>query len=458
MGITRHLPPDRTSMPDAKRAPPTSIRRDLLASVALLFVSAVAVAVGAVAIIVPLAPSPLAALVPLAIIVLADLVILYLFLRGLLKKSVLDPVDGIVAHAERIAQGDLDHRIPPAGAEELDRIVESVNTLAGRLINEQARLAENVASLDETNRALSEASDQLVRAARLASVGTLAGGVAHEIGNPLAALRAYLDVLEGRLAQGRPVDELVQDLRHEVGRIDDIVRSILGFAEEGPGAETAAQADPEDPASVPGARRPAAQPLGAVEIGTLVDAVRQDLSRDGLLEGVEVEARIDPGAPTVHLHPQHLERVLSNLVRNAAQSGSPRVRIVVEAGALTPDDAPLRRDDDPPTANWAHRRRLDALLAGRPQGSRRGELPPASSGPPLEIRVEDEGPGIPPEHLDRVFDPFFTTREPGKGTGMGLALAARIVTEVGGSLEAANRSEGTGGAVFVVRLPGGRVG
>jgi two-component system, NtrC family, sensor kinase len=457
-------------MPPRADPSATSIRTDLLASIALLFVSAVAVAVGAVAAILPLAASPAAALPPLAVIVLADLAILFFFLRSLLRKMVLDPVDGIVHHAERIASGELDHRIPPAPAQELDRIVESVNTLASRLIDEQARLARNVASLDETNRVLSETSDELVRAARLASVGTLAAGVAHEIGNPLGALRAYLDVLEGRLEQGRPVEGLVGDLRHEASRIDDIVRAILELARPvDPGA------DPDAPGAPP-------VPPRFDRYAHVVDAVLADLSRGDLLEGVELDVRIEPDAPAVHAHPQHVERILANLVRNAAQAleGAPaavprRLELSLRGEPARPRPLSPRREDDPPSVTYAHRRRLASLLRaervepapvpaeGAPVPPTHGDAPGSRSGtgdaPPtrveLVMEVLDTGSGIPEAHLGQLFDPFFTTREPGTGVGMGLALTARIVHELAGTIEAGPRPDGAQGSRFMVRIPGG---
>ncbi len=428
-------------------SPTPSIRTHLLASIALLFLAAILVAIGAVAVILPLAPSPGAALLPVALIVLADLVILWVFLRGLLRRSVLDPVDDIVHHAERIASGDADHRIPEAPSAELDRIVASVNTLASKLIDEQERLAENVASLEITNRALSETSDELVRAARLASVGTLAAGVAHEIGNPLGALRAYLDVLEGRLDRGRPVEGLVGDLRHEVSRIDDIVRAILAFADApaGDAALAAQSASPPTP------------PAPFSDFHRVVEAVTADLTRDGHLDNVKFTAGIDPDAPAVRAHPQHFERIVANLLRNAAQAarGSERpgeVALSLARVAATPRPLAPRREGDPPAASWAHRRRLASLL--RAEG---GPLPgtePPEGAVELLLEVTDTGPGIDPEHADRLFDPFYTTREPGEGVGLGLALTARIVAELGGTLEASNRTDGVTGACFRVRLPG----
>ncbi len=418
----------RGADPRGATAPARPLASEVLVPVALLFLAAVLVAIGAAAVVLPMAPSPAAAFFPLSIIVLADLAILYLFLRSLLQRTVLDPVERIVGHAERIADGELDHRIPAEATAELDRIVGSVNTLASGLIREKSLLAGNVASLDETNRLLSEASRELVRAARLASVGTLAAGVAHEIGNPLGAMRAYLDVLEGRLGSGRPVEGLVNDLRTEVGRIDEIVQGILAFGR--PDAP-----EPTEPFR---------------DYAGLLDRVLGELERAGVSGVGQVRRELDAELPPVLAHPQHLERIVSNLVRNALQAveegggGSVLVRIGSEPGKVPSIAA--RRDTDPIDLNYAHRRRLSELLT--PRGAPR----PAPAERDLVLEVCDEGGGIPAQVMEALFDPFFTTRPPGQGVGMGLALTARIVTELGGDIEARNRAEG--GAVFRVRIPG----
>lgn len=108
---------------------------------------------------------------------------------------------------------------------------------------------------------------------------------------------------------------------------------------------------------------------------------------------------------------------------------------------------PIRREDDPPGVNYMHRRRL--ARSGRGQ-----DVDPLFTARKVAvIQVADRGPGIPEEDLERVFDPFYTTKEPGQGTGLGLAICARLVEGMGGRIEAA-RAEEDGGALFTIRLPG----
>ena len=102
-----------------------------------------------------------------------------------------------------------------------------MNAMADRLIADQEILLANVASLEETNRELIEARNQVIQAARLASVGTLAAGIAHEVGNPMGAIIAFADVAKARIEKGRGDTELLDAIRGEAGRIDHIVLGIL---------------------------------------------------------------------------------------------------------------------------------------------------------------------------------------------------------------------------------------
>ncbi|TVP72549.1 MAG: HAMP domain-containing protein [Gemmatimonadales bacterium] len=433
---TRAAPPV-PELPEPRTPGGDSIRRELVLSISALFVAAIVVAVAAAALILPLARSPLQVLAVLVVILVADLVILWLFLRSRLNQVVIRPVDRIVASAERIAGGDLDHRLPAEETEELDRIVVAVNALAARLIREQRLLAENVASLDDTNRALSDASGELVQAARLASAGTLAAGVAHEIGNPLGALRGYLDVAERRAARGEAVADVLESARGEVARIDAIVRHILALGEtrKGPAREDRPLLEPEP-------------------------AVRAAIARTNAHEEPRVEVRVDVRGepPLIRAEPRHLGAILENLLANAVRAtrqagASEPVEVRIgSASAQDPDgprtdpEAHPRRADDPGQVTYAHRRRLKDLV-------RVTAPPPADAGPhDLVLEVLDRGTGIDEDALPRLFDPFFTTQPPGEGTGMGLALAQRIAGELGGAIRARPR-EG-GGAAFEVRLPG----
>lgn len=405
----------------------TPLRRELLVAFGVLFAGGILVAAMGMAFLLPLMDSALEAFFYILSLLLGDLLVVAFFGRILIGKALLEPMDRLVEDVRAIASGAFEHRIQTPGARELQSVADSVNALAERLIQDQESLAANIRSLDKTNRALVEARAQVVRAARMASTGTLASGIAHELGNPLGALLAYVDVARSR-AEGRGREtELLDSIREEAIRIDRIIRSLLDFARSREG-ETAPQ-----------------------HVGPVIWRVKDLLEAQGRLEGIDVEWQVpeEEEVPEVFLDPTRLEQVLLNLLLNALdvvegpQGGWIRVKLEVEVGPAA--SFPRRRRGDPPGVDYAHRRRV----VTSEEGMRLAPLVTANQ--VVVVTVEDNGPGIPVPHLEEVFDPFFTTKEPGKGTGLGLALSAQLVEGMGGEIQAANREEG--GAVFSIRIP-----
>jgi C4-dicarboxylate-specific signal transduction histidine kinase len=406
-------------------AAPTPLRRELLVAFGVLFGAGILVASVGIALLLPVLNSPTAAAFYVLTLLLAESVIIAIFARRTMNQTLLEPMDRLVEDIQTISSGSYEHRIRSVPTQELQAVADSVSALAERLIQDQRSLAENVESLDETNQALLEARAQVVRAARLASTGTLASGIAHELGNPLGAILAYVDVARARADKGGGDTELLESIRDEAVRIDRIIRSLLDFA------------------------RSKEAEAGSQEVWPVVERVRELLEAQGRLDGLECRWDRDGDVPPVQMDPQRLEQVLVNLLLNALDAVSGRedgfVRVGVRAepgpGALYP----RRRKGDPPGINYAHRRRVTGGKDPAPVS------PLFASEQVVILTVEDNGPGMPTEHLDEIFDPFFTTKEPGEGTGLGLALSAQLVEGMGGEILAGNR-EG-GGAVFTLRLP-----
>jgi C4-dicarboxylate-specific signal transduction histidine kinase len=398
----------------------------LLISIAALLAVAIVIAGLSLFFLLPRLDEPWDAVGLVLILLFLDLLVVTGFGSWYLRTRFVRPVDGMVEDVQRMAAGEHDHRVAPVGAAELASIRESVNHLADTLVRNQAALAENVASLDRTNEELVAARDELIQAARLASVGTLASGIAHEVGNPLAALIGYADLARTRAQREGRDTELVEGIREEAERIDRIVRTLLEYA-RGRGSAS-----------------------GAVDIPTVIHRVRDLLDTQGKLDRIEA-VWPDPAGPipAVTGEAQQLEQILVNLILNAldAMEGSPGGRIEVEVGVEEGAVAamPARREEDPPGLNYMHRRRVSQ---DRETG---GPDPLFTARDVVRICVQDSGPGIPPEHLDRVFDPFFTTKEPGKGTGLGLAICARLAEGMGGRLTVENAPDS--GARFIIRLP-----
>ncbi len=216
--------------------------RRLLVRLALLFAVAQVIAAAGVLVALPaLREQPLgaASLVALGVV---DLVLLALFATWIIKGSLGGPVERLAADIHRIVDGDYHHRVGETHRSELMEIRESVNRLADRLIADQRLLAENVESLQGTNRELVIVRDQMVHSARLASVGTLAAGIAHEVGNPLGAITAFVDVARMRTQRDGGDTDILDSIRAEAGRIDRIVRGLLDYARPRTGSTEPARA------------------------------------------------------------------------------------------------------------------------------------------------------------------------------------------------------------------------
>ncbi len=234
--------------------------------------------------------------------------------------------------------------------------------------------------LEETGVALRETSQRASSAERLADVGVLVAGLAHEIGTPMGVIQGHAQLLEPAVKDDSARWRL-RTIREQVERIQRIIQSLLNMAR-------------------PGRQRQAPVDLGALAQTTLA-FVGEKLARRG------IEAVTDLGpAPSVLGEAERLQQVLLNLFLNAADA--------------MPDGGELRlsvhaHDDE------------------------------------IELRVADTGVGIPGDHRERIFEPFYTTKAAGEGNGLGLAVAHGIVTEHGGELDV--MESGEKGTVFRLRLP-----
>jgi two-component system, sensor histidine kinase PhcS len=246
----------------------------------------------------------------------------------------------------------------------------------------------------ETRRQVEESRERALRAERLAQVGRLAAGVAHEVRNPLAYVQANLRYLleeSGQPTHGADASEYAEALRETmqgVERIHQIVKdlTVLSRAEDTPTPAVPCQLAPIIDSSVR---------LASVRLKSLVKL------------SVEVA-----DTPLAIAEPRRLGQVLLNLLLNAADA--------IEDGKVHDGQVAVR-------VEW--------------------------TGTCVRVLVEDNGPGIAAEHLCKLFTTFFTTKAPDKGTGLGLALSRQYVESFGGSLRAENRAEG--GARFVVELKPG---
>lgn len=369
-------------------------------------------------------PSQLLGVIVAAVIV-ADILLAYLVADHQLSRAVLKPVEEMVRGSERIASGDEEHRLSGSDTAELDRLATAVNTMAESLIQNQVELAHNVESLDATNRALSDARMRLVRSEKLASIGRLSAGVAHEVGNPLGAILGYVAL--GK-KDGVGESEWLQGIVYEAHRIDRIVRGLLEYA------------------------RPRPASTSQIDINEVVTRTVQMMTLQGRFKEADIETDLADDLPPVRADAHQLEQVLVNLLLNASDAIEETghrgtIRITTQAasvGQLVADDH-YHRANDPRGMDYTHLRRFEGAMDPGPQRS----LQPGDA--VVALVVSDDGTGLSKEATARLFEPFFSTKEPGRGTGLGLAVSSRLIEGMGGTIEA--ESGVMTGASFRLLLP-----
>jgi signal transduction histidine kinase len=349
--------------------------------------------------------------------------ILILFGSYLIHRNVLIPLTRLTEASERISQGDYGLSWEGFPTHEMGRLAEALRRMAESLHGQRETLRQRMKDLEESHRALVQAQQALVRSEKLASVGRVAAGVAHEVGNPTGSLLGYVEILLREEGEPSRRDCLLR-MRSEAERIQRIVRSLLDLAR-------------------PGGRR-----WTTVDVAAAVDDTLVLLANHPAMRGIEVRWSPPGAVPTVWGDGDQLRQVILNLILNALDALDGVGRLGIEVGQVRelPDEGslvpPPRRRGEPREADFTAMRRTPpmALLA--------------SQGPFVFVAVHDTGPGIPPDDLSQLFDPFFTTKEPGKGTGLGLTVVLGIVESYGGRIQV--RSTPGQGSSFTVFLPVGR--
>ncbi len=310
-------------------------------------------------------------------------------------RSVTRPLKALVSDAHRIGAGDLTHRTRIRGDDELSELAAAFNQMVERLQASHQELAEMNRTLEERvqqkSRELEQAQAQLLQAEKLASVGQLAAGVAHELNNPLMVILGNTQLAlrslrqpDGPPAQTRQTEivELLHDLEKQSHRARTIVLNLLDFVRVKPSRRVKSQ------------------------IPTLLDESLRLVGHQASLQAIRVEKEFPPGLPEVLADPAQLQQVFVNVILNAVQA-------MPKGGTLT--------------------------LRLRADGSH------------LTTAVQDTGMGIPEDQLAKVFDPFFTTKEVGQGTGLGLFVSYGIIQRHDGVIRISSKvSQGT---TVTIQLP-----
>lgn len=222
-----------------------------------------------------------------------DFLLLLVFGSYLLSRAVVLPIRRLLTATRRIAAGDLGGTVQVPGSTEVAELSDAFNSMVVALREKRSEVEEKVASLKKANQEITEARAEAIRSEKMASVGLLAAGMAHEIGTPLAAIMGYGALLSEELACCPEHADYLRRIEAESRRIDRIVRGLLDYA------------------------RPRAEAREQVDLKMLMEQTLELLGNQGALKLLNCSVLTEPGLPTVHADPHQLEQLLINLVMNA---------------------------------------------------------------------------------------------------------------------------------------------
>ncbi len=299
----------------------------------------------------------------------------------IIARLIVRPIGRVTTAVEQVSEGMLDTEVPIQGAGEIARLGVSFNRMTVTLREQRDELEQQLEELGTSSANLKAMQDRLIRAAKLASVGTLAAGIAHEIGNPIAGVLGLLDALEyetDESAKARYRDLM----KKEVERIDRIIGELLVYARP--------KSTSDDASSGP----------ESTDVEEVLSHVQSLLGMQKLFDKVRIERDLAGGPFRLAVPRDELLQVFMNLLLNAAEAMEGEGEILISGSEVD-----------------AWRPALGAVER-----------------PAVRFTVTDNGPGIPEDDAPNIFDPFFTNRKSGEGTGLGLAICMAICERSGGEI------------------------
>jgi signal transduction histidine kinase len=304
---------------------------------------------------------------------------------------VVNPIHKLLKMTEEYKEGEMVLSLGEASRNEIGELSRSLSFMLRRLDENKKELRAHISSLEKANKELQEAQEEIIRSEKLASVGRLAAGIAHEIGNPIGIILGYLDLLSSADTKEEERKDFLNRIESEIIRVKEIIRQLLDFS------------------------RPSTGELKKTHVHEMITKTMSMLSPQPVMEDIKTEVRLIAEDDVVLADPTQLQQVFLNIILNAADALG---------------------ENDP--ARWEGVEKKMTLTTG-------------NEGNAIQIVFSDTGPGIPETELTRIFDPFYTTKETGKGTGLGLSVSYRIVEGLRGTIKA--ESTAGRGATITIALP-----
>lgn len=308
------------------------------------------------------------------------------------------PLRDLETGAKRVSSGNLEQMIPVRSEDEFGQLASSFNAMTVALGNSQLQLREWGHTLEQKvekrTQELRVAEAETARTEKLASVGLLAAGIAHELNNPLTGVLTFTSLLRKKMPDGSADAEDLDLVIRETKRCAAIIRRLLDFARE---------KTPEKKFT---------------DLNQVIEDTARIIERPASFRDIEIAMALDPDLPQVWVDADLIKQVIMNMLVNAQHA-------IEHEGSIT-----------------VRSRRFPQPKSPEPGGQ------PV---PMVEISIIDSGCGIPEKNLKRIFDPFFTSKEVGKGTGLGLSVSHGIVRAHGGLIEV--ESTVGKGSTFRIYLP-----
>lgn len=324
------------------------------------------------------------------IYIFLNALVLLIFGVYLISRSVVKPVQKLLVITEEYKDAGSVPEFSPSSPNEIGQLFQSFNKMLQQLEKNKKDLQENITSLEIANQEITRAQNDILRSEKLASVGRLATGVAHEIGNPIGIILGYLELLKGDWLSQTDKSDFLERMESEVTRINRTIRDLLDFS------------------------RTNRSEVKEVSVHEILLETLDMLAPQPMICHIRIETLLEAEQDRVWGDLNQLKQVFLNIIMNAADAM-----------------------DETDTSGCVSSKTLTIKSMNKADF--------------VELRFSDTGPGIPPENLIHIFDPFYTTKEPGKGTGLGLSVCYRILKGFGGDILA--ESEMGKGTAFVVRIP-----
>lgn len=365
--------------------------------------------------------------------IIIDSLVLIVFGSFLLSRVIVNPIKNLVNITGRIRDGDFDQKIDITAKNEIGQLMQSFNLMAEKLGENKRRLEDHIHNLEITNKRLKRAQEELLISEKLASIGRLAAGVAHEVGNPLGAILGYTKILQEGMDNREEGLSYLRRIETEIDRINHIVKGLLDFS------------------------RPTKFEIQELDVNTIIKNTISLLSHQKSFKQMKTKIDLEPKLPPIRADESQLQQVLINLFLNAAdampdggtlsvKTDETEVRGDMRGGLEAM--FPRRRKSDPEKSDYSHLRKFKPIPLIYDKYSEGDRL--------VRINISDTGCGIKKGDLQKIFDPFFTTKPPDKGTGLGLSISLRIIEFFNGEIKV--ESQVGRGSTFTILLPSLEVG